>query len=111
MRAYVHCCIAVHPYFTGKPQHVTLTNRIPGLGSQHTACMCVWNQTPTVCTPSSAHRSTLAVWCQTINDFSSMSSAEVKVLCLEPDRQIVCCALHCLQRHLLFSGKCQNHIG
>ena len=38
MRAYVHCCIAVHPYFTEKPRHVTLTNRIPGLGSHH-ACV------------------------------------------------------------------------
>ena len=34
MRAYMHCCIAAHPYFTAKP-HQTLTNRIPGLGSQH----------------------------------------------------------------------------
>ena len=88
MRAYVHSCIAVHPYFTAKPQHVTLTNRIPGLGSQHNKhCkhVCL-EQTPTVCTPSSAHRSTVAVWYQTIDDFSPMSSAEVKLLCLEPDR-------------------------
>ena len=50
MRAYVHCCIAVHPYFTGKPQHVTLTGRIPGLGSQHNKhCMHVCQEPDTNC--------------------------------------------------------------
>ena len=57
--------------------------------------MCVWNQTPTVCTPSSAQRSTVAVWYQTINDFSPMSAAEVKVLCLEPDRLCVVPSIAC----------------
>ena len=46
--------------------------------------MCVWNQTQIVCTPSSAHRNTIAVRNQTINGFAPMSSSEVKLLCLEP---------------------------
>ena len=61
----------------------------------NTACMCVWNQTPTVCTPSSAHKSTVAVWNKTINGFAPMSSSEVKLLCLEPDRLRVVSSIAC----------------
>ena len=86
MRAYVHCCIALHPCFSAKPQHANLTNRIPGSGSQHNKhCMHACLE-PGVCTPSSAHKSTVAARNQTINGFAPMSSSEVKLLCLEPDR-------------------------
>ena len=61
----------------------------------NTACMCVWNQTPTVCTPSSAHDSTVAVWNQTTNSFAPMSSSEVKPLCLDPDRLCVVPSIAC----------------
>ena len=50
MRTYAQRCIAVHPCFTAKPQHVTLTNRIPGLGSQHNEhCMHVCLEPDTNC--------------------------------------------------------------
>ena len=50
MRAYMQCCIAVHPCFTAQPQHATLTDRIPGLGSQHNKhCMHVCYEPDTNC--------------------------------------------------------------
>ena len=69
----MHCCTSLfHRKTTAcDPDQPNIRPRKP-------PCMCVWNQTPTVCTPSSAQRSTVAVRYQTINDFSVMSSAEVK---------------------------------
>ena len=88
MPAYLHCCIAAHPCFSAKPQHATLTNRIPGSRSQQNKhCMHVCLEPYTTCKcPIQCPEKYTPAWNQTINGFAPMSYSEVKLLCLEPDR-------------------------
>ena len=88
MRAYVHCCIAAHPCFSAKPQHATLTNRIPGSGrQQHKHCMRVCLEVDTNCLrPIQCPEKYMPVWNETINRSAPVSYREGKLLCLEPHR-------------------------
>ena len=88
MRAYVHCCIAAHPYFSAKPQHATLTNGIPCSGrirNKHCMHVCLEPDTNCLC-PMQCPEKYISVWNHTINVFATLSYSEVKLLCMEPDR-------------------------
>ena len=64
MRAYVPCCIAAHPFFTAKPRHATLTNRIRGSGRQqnkHCMHVCLERNTNCLC-PIQCPEKDMAVW-------------------------------------------------